>query len=511
MGFLDTDGVVQKSGDENLEPTGFPNRTDSTVSLDDTTTPGDFTVSISPAITSFYFHIQGRKFTKTTTQSATVNSAATGGYFVYFDTTGTLVATTTFWDLEATAPVAYVYYNSTLQRAIIFEERHGNVMSAATHTNLHLTRGTKIESGGVIGSATYAVDTATDAANSWGMSSASIWDEDINTVTEELVEPTVFTPGTENYTILYRSGAGGDWTWETSEVPFLYTTSSYAEYNEYTGATWQMTTMANNSYGKYFVYVVPALTAAHQIIIVPAQEEFANEAEADAYTFTSLDLDPSFPFQEVVGLYEVVIVVKNSDTNLGKAETVSVKRNIQGKVSILGGTIATIAHNDTTGKQGGTTAEYYHLTSAEHTEVTTFFGATDIAGAEAEALTDGSNADSLHIHTKTYDISGAISNKPTNGQEIFRFVSVRSFEIPSDFSNSQAKAGTAATGSSVFSVKRNGSQVAQFTFAGAATSATFTTQAAVSFAAGDILTIEAPATADSTLADIAWTFYGSEI
>jgi hypothetical protein len=32
-------------------------------------------------------------------------------------------------------------------------------------------------------------------------------------------------------------------------------------------------------------------------------------------------------------------------------------------------------------------------------EADTFFGATDITGAEAETLTDGSNADSLHIHT----------------------------------------------------------------------------------------------------------------
>lgn len=32
-------------------------------------------------------------------------------------------------------------------------------------------------------------------------------------------------------------------------------------------------------------------------------------------------------------------------------------------------------------------------------EMATFFGATDISGAEAETLTDGSNADSLHVHT----------------------------------------------------------------------------------------------------------------
>ena len=61
--------------------------------------------------------------------------------------------------------------------------------------------------------------------------------------------------------------------------------------------------------------------------------------------------------------------------------------------------IVTRRHRDLQDLQGGTTAEYYHLTSAQHTETTTFFSATDMTGAEAETLTDGSVADSLHIHT----------------------------------------------------------------------------------------------------------------
>ena len=36
--------------------------------------------------------------------------------------------------------------------------------------------------------------------------------------------------------------------------------------------------------------------------------------------------------------------------------------------------------------------------AANLTEASTFFGATDISGAEAETLTDGSNADALHVH-----------------------------------------------------------------------------------------------------------------
>ena len=60
--------------------------------------------------------------------------------------------------------------------------------------------------------------------------------------------------------------------------------------------------------------------------------------------------------------------------------------------------LATRRHRDLQDLQGGTTDEYYHITSAQHAEVTGFFAATDITGAEAETLTDGSLATSLHTH-----------------------------------------------------------------------------------------------------------------
>ncbi len=72
------------------------------------------------------------------------------------------------------------------------------------------------------------------------------------------------------------------------------------------------------------------------------------------------------------------------------------------EIDFTASTIADIAvkdHNLLENFQGGTTNDYWHLTGAQHTEVTGFFGATDITGAEAETLTDGSNADALHTHT----------------------------------------------------------------------------------------------------------------
>ena len=51
-----------------------------------------------------------------------------------------------------------------------------------------------------------------------------------------------------------------------------------------------------------------------------------------------------------------------------------------------------VAHNDTTGKQGGTTNEYYHLTSAQHTVVQNTSGTNtgDETAARIGAITNGS-------------------------------------------------------------------------------------------------------------------------
>lgn len=60
---------------------------------------------------------------------------------------------------------------------------------------------------------------------------------------------------------------------------------------------------------------------------------------------------------------------------------------------------------------------------------------------------------------------------------------------------------TAATGSSAFLLKDNGSTVATLTIAGSGSTCTFSTQAAYSFVQGHRLAVVAPSSPDATLAD----------
>jgi len=68
-----------------------------------------------------------------------------------------------------------------------------------------------------------------------------------------------------------------------------------------------------------------------------------------------------------------------------------------GDISMAGGTLN--VPSGTSFKIGGSALTSANFTAATLSESMEFFFATGITGAEAETLTDGSNADSLHTHT----------------------------------------------------------------------------------------------------------------
>lgn len=105
----------------------------------------------------------------------------------------------------------------------------------------------------------------------------------------------------------------------------------------------------------------------------------------------------------------------------------------------------------------------------------------------------------LRFHIKTF-FPGAQSSA---SQLMLRDHAAIAATIPT--SGNKASAKTAATGSTVLTIKQNGSSVGTITFAASGTSGTFSIGSPVSLAIDDILTIEGPATADATLADISIT------
>ena len=66
----------------------------------------------------------------------------------------------------------------------------------------------------------------------------------------------------------------------------------------------------------------------------------------------------------------------------------------------------------------------------------------------------------------------------------------------------------AATAITVLTVNKNGVSAGTATFAAAGTVATLAAAAAIVLAAGDVLSLTGPATADTTLAGVAWNLEG---
>ena len=98
---------------------------------------------------------------------------------------------------------------------------------------------------------------------------------------------------------------------------------------------------------------------------------------------------------------------------------------------------------------------------------------------------------------------------PPPARFVERYIFATPVTLPSGLAGSYGAAGTAATAPASFAIRQNGAAVGTMAFTAGSTTASFTMAAATAFAAGDVLTILAPAMPDPTLANLAWTLTGT--
>lgn len=141
-------------------------------------------------------------------------------------------------------------------------------------------------------------------------------------------------------------------------------------------------------------------------------------------------------------------------------------------------------------------------------------GITVADGEKKLVFSDGTNVQfvaGLQSLEYPVDIFYFEAGTTTNSQLVFLYPITRQTEFPVNLSGSKVIANTAATASTVLSLTKNGTQFATITFAAAGTIATFVAAAATTLSPGDYLTLVAPATADTTLANIGFTFKVSNL
>jgi len=130
-------------------------------------------------------------------------------------------------------------------------------------------------------------------------------------------------------------------------------------------------------------------------------------------------------------------------------------------------------------------------------------------GTAGQVLTTGGAAANPAWTSAPYDVTLFVEGLMTNAETVLRLAAPRAFTVPAGAAGSYAKAGTAATGSTTLTLYKGGVAFGTMVFAASGATATVTVASATSFAAGDVLSITGPATADAALADIAISLAGS--
>lgn len=129
----------------------------------------------------------------------------------------------------------------------------------------------------------------------------------------------------------------------------------------------------------------------------------------------------------------------------------------------------------------------------------------DTAQGEPNEAANLDAIDAAIAALSNFDISAFFAGKPGASAVVLEFVATRAFGLAAAFAGSKAVLGTAATASTVLTVNKNGSAIGTITFGASGTAGTFAAATSTEFAAGDVLSIVAPGSADSTAANIGIT------
>jgi len=206
---------------DNNDPTGFQNRTDSTIVWSDSTP--DRTLTIDDVSGSFIFYHTGIKFTKSSPETIQIDDTE-GLWFIYYNSSGTLVATQSYSSTFITAQclVAFVYWDATNNLGWLYDERHGYSMSGGTHLYLHETVGCAYESGLGLTDILAEENGGLNTHAQFGVALGEVHDED----NEHDINAIAYTTG---LTVFYLDST--DWRWDTQSGYSFLTTTTRPDYN----------------------------------------------------------------------------------------------------------------------------------------------------------------------------------------------------------------------------------------------------------------------------------------
>jgi hypothetical protein len=294
-----------ETGEVQGEPTGHVNRTDSVLSFDDATR----TFTIAPAVDTFDVFVQGKPIRFDSAQNLVIPDVE-GSVYIYFDSDGALQTQTAFDSslLKEKVYTAVVYWDATNKERVYFaDERHGLTMDADTHAHFHLSFGAQYISGLALANFDVDQNGSLDAHAQFTSESGVIRDEDIS----------VSIPNITNIPVLYRSGASGEWRKKAADAfPFIYSgTAGYTgangrlPFNEFTGATWQLTELGNGDF--VLVHLFATNDVDSGVVAIQGQASYNSQSAARTAAIDEINSLTGLPFEEFVPIGSVILQTDN--------------------------------------------------------------------------------------------------------------------------------------------------------------------------------------------------------
>jgi len=331
-------------------PTGFPNVTDTEISWDDSTT----TFTLSKTGSSFYVYVNGHRYSFSENQTlvgdGTDFTISEGLWFIYFDTTGSLVASQTPWSFEAAGTVAILRWDASNSKAISFaDERHGLAMPWSTHKYLHLTVRTRYEKGlGLSG--TIVGDGDTDSHAQVSISNGTVHDEDL------VISISDGTSGRfvqelspiANIPVFYLDGATPVWRRTNANTFPILQGTSRIKYNKNTGGTWsQEDASSNGNFVAMWLFAsnnrgVPSdgVSWEEPVMAILGQREDTNLGDArDNNAFSDLSV-PSELLAEAKVIYRLIFQTSTAYGNTPHARLRDIE-DLRSSLMVLGGNAPT--------------------------------------------------------------------------------------------------------------------------------------------------------------------------
>jgi len=366
--------TVKYLGDVTDDITGFTDqgRTEVTFSVADTTG----VVTVEPTGDQFSVWVKGREFIFTEATTTTLDKTE-GVHIVYFDSTGTLQSGTSGIDdlIESNGFVCYVYWDASSNVALALgDERHGVSMSGKTHHYLHDTVGAKYGSGLAIADVDADASGDDNTSAYFSISDGVIFDEDLE-ISTSTSSQTLTLPA--QIPVWYMEGATGTWRKDTADdypVKNFVGGSSLLAYNLDTAGTWSQAEVTNNAF--VLCHIFCTNDTNDPVIAVQGQSEYLTIVAARAAVETEIAnlRTDGLPVLEFVPLYTLIYQTSTGYSNdvKGRIRTdgdgnsyIDWRGNI-----LVGSGGAPTDHEALSGLLGGASNDHYHLTSAQHTDLT---------------------------------------------------------------------------------------------------------------------------------------------